>query len=226
MTTELRAGRIIGTLTLLQMIGGFVLNFVADAPLSGAPGFLVNAAPHAAGIAAGVLLALLLSGLNVTIAITAFPVFERHSPALARALLVVSAVGLACTVLEQVNAMSMVSVSEFYVKASPAEQAAFGALRAVVAAHRNWAHYLGLFVNGCSLFVFYLTTLRFRLLPRLLAAFGLAAVALQLVVVARPLFGVPVDFALLMPLALAQLLLLGWLVWKGFPAPPSRPVTG
>jgi hypothetical protein len=226
MTAELRAGRIIGALTLLQMIGGFVLNFVADAPLSGAPGFLVNAAPHAGQIAAGVLLALVLSGMNVAIAVTAFPVFERHSAALARAFLALAAVGLALAVLEQVNVMSMVSVSEVYVKATAQEQAGFGPLRAAVAAHRNWAHYLGLFMNGCLLFVFYLTTLRYRLLPRLLAGFGVAAVAIQLVVVARPLFGVPVNFALLMPLALAQVLLLGWLLWKGFRAPAATLTAG
>ena len=51
-----RAGRIIGVFIIIQMIGSGMVNFVMEGPLSDAPGFLVNAAPHSRQIAAAVLL--------------------------------------------------------------------------------------------------------------------------------------------------------------------------
>ena len=69
-----RAGRTIGVLIVIQMVGGFLVNFVLEAPLFGPPGFLVNAAPHSQQIALGALLALILEALWVGIAVTASPI--------------------------------------------------------------------------------------------------------------------------------------------------------
>jgi hypothetical protein len=60
-----RAGRIIGILILVQMVGGTMVNFVLEAPLFGAPGFLVNAASHPRQIGLGALLGLVTEALWV-----------------------------------------------------------------------------------------------------------------------------------------------------------------
>jgi len=62
----------------------------------------------------------------------------------------------------------------------------------------------------------YAVLYRFALVPRVLAAFGLAAVVLQIVTVAMPLFGQGVVFLLLAPLGVSQLALAIWLIAKGF----------
>jgi hypothetical protein len=46
MEAESRAGRIIGALIIIQMIFGVMVNFVLEAPLFDAPGFLANAAHY------------------------------------------------------------------------------------------------------------------------------------------------------------------------------------
>jgi len=69
---------------------------------------------------------------------------------------------------------------------------------------------------GGILLVFYLAAFRFRLFPRLLAGFGLSAVALQLASIGRPLFGREVVFPMLAPLGFCQLALALWLLIKGF----------
>jgi hypothetical protein len=66
--------------------------------------------------------------------------------------------------------------------------------------------------------VFYGVLFRFSLVPRALAAFGLAAVLLQITAVAMPLFGHAIVFPMLMPLGLVQLVLALWLIAKGLPA--------
>ena len=215
-------GRICGVLILAQMLGGVLVNFVLAAPLFGPPGFLVNAAPHSLQIVFSVLLGLVVGALSLAIAITVLPVFRHYAPALALWFVALACVGLAAMVVEQVGVMSMLSLSEAYNSASIAERESFQGLRIVVASARNWAHYLGLIVAGSTLLVLYTVLHRFALVPRALAAFGLAAVLLQLVAVAMPLFGYSVVFLLLAPLGVSQLILAVWLIAKGFRDPEQN----
>ena len=62
---------------------------------------------------------------------------------------------------------------------------------------------------------------RFALVPRALAAFGLAAVMLQIAAVLMPLFGYRIVFLLIVPLGLSQLALALWLIAKGFEDRPQ-----
>jgi hypothetical protein len=214
--TATGAGRIIGVLIVAQMLGSVLVNFVLTAPLFGAPGFLVNAAVHSLQISLSVLLGLALGALSVGIAITAFPVFRQYSQAMALWFVALAVVSLSVTAVENISVMSMLSLSEAYAKASGAEGDLFQALRVVVAPARNWAHYIGLIVAGSTLLVLYAVLYRFALVPRALAAFGLAAVMLQLTAVAMPLFGHSVVFLMLAPLGVSQLVLALWLITKGF----------
>jgi hypothetical protein len=218
---EKRAGRIVGSLVIVQMGGSALVNFGLESPLFGSPGFLVSAAPHSLEIGTAVCLALLLGIVTIGVAVTAYPIFKEHSRALALWLLALSIGGFAAAVLENVNVMSMLSLSNAYAASSEADRAFYQTLKVLAASDRNWAHFIDHLVSGAILLVFYLTAFRFRLIPRVLAGFGLLAVALQLCTISRPLFGGEVDFRLLAPLGLSQLALALWLLVKGFP--PLRP---
>jgi hypothetical protein len=210
-----RVSRILGALILAQMVGGVLVNFVLTAPLFGAPGFLVDAAAHPRRLGLSVLAGLALGAVSVAIAITAFPVFRQHSQAMALWLVALAVVSLALAAVENMNVMSMLSVSQAYAKAGAAEREQFQALRIVVASGRNWAHFVGLIVGGSTLFVLYAILYRFARIPRALAAFGLVAVLLELTAVAMPLFGHKMVFPMLAPLAVSQLALALWLLTKG-----------
>lgn len=216
MTVASRSGRIVGVLILAQMVGGVLVNLVLTAPLFGSPGFLANAAPHAPQIALSVLLGLATGAVSVAIAITAFPVLRPQANALAVWFVALASVSFALAAVEQISVMSMLSLSEAYARATAAERESFQALRIVVASARNGSHYVGLIVAGSTIFVLYTALYRFALVPRGLAAFGLAAVMLQLTAVAMPLFGHRVVFLMLAPLGVSQLVLALWLMTKGF----------
>lgn len=209
------AGRIIGLLILAQMVSGGLVNFVFLAPLFGAPGFLVNAAPHATQIAMAALFGLAGGALAVAIAITAFPIFRQYSHAMALWFFALAVASFSVSAVENINVMSMLSLSEEYVKASAANRDQFQALRVVVAWARNWTHFINLILAGSTTFVMYAVLCRFALIPRALAVFGLAAVVLQIAAVAMPLFGHSVVFLMLAPLGVSQLILAFWLIAKG-----------
>ncbi len=81
--------------------------------------------------------------------------------------------------------------------------------------YRNWAHVIHLLTVGGLLLAMYGALYRLRLVPRLLAGFGMLAALSQMIAVAKPLFGGWVIFPMLAPLGLANLALIVWLLWKG-----------
>jgi len=215
MDTPTSSGRLIGVLILIQMIGGYLDNFVLMAPVIAPPGFLVNAAGHSLQISVSAILGLATGLLCVGIAVTAFPVFRKRSETMAIGFTALAIAGFSLAAVENMNLMSMLSLSESYAKANAGDHAQFESLRGIVAASRNWAHYIRLIVDGCMLLAFYSVLFRFVLVPRALAGFGLGAVVLQISAVAMPLFGHDIVFPMLMPLGLVQLALALWLIAKG-----------
>ena len=155
MESAIRAGRIIGVLIIIQMVGGVMVNFVLEAPLFGTPGFLVNAASHSQQIGLAVVLGLILEASWVGIAITAFPVFYQRSRTLTLWFFALAVVVLAVAVVENAAVMSMVSVSQAYAKASTAQREQLETVRVVVASARNWPHFLARIFDGLTLFVLY-----------------------------------------------------------------------
>lgn len=216
MDTDIRTGRIVGVLLLLLITCGILTNFVLTAPLFGEPGFLLNAAGHAPQIALSALVGVAMGLVSIGVATLVYPVFSRYSPALGLFYFALVIAGFALTVVENINVMSMVSLSEAYAKAGGAQADLYEGLRGVVASARNWTHYISLIVSGCTLFVFYIGMLRFRLIPRLLSVIGLLAVCSQLYAVSTPLFGQHVDFRFIAPLGICEIILALWLVARGF----------
>jgi hypothetical protein len=216
MTDTRNAGRIAGAMMIAQGIGGYVTNFALLRPVLAAPGSLVNAAPHALEVGMSALLGILAGAIGLAIAITVLPVFRQFSERMALAFVAIGAVALSLAAVENGTLMSLLSLSKAYA-ASGADPAAFEGLRGVVAASRNWAHFTHVAIGGATLLVFYIALFRFRLVPRVLAAIGLVACALQITSVTRPFFGGEVIFFLLAPLGLANLAVALWLIIKGFP---------
>jgi hypothetical protein len=216
MTNASNAGRIAGALMIAQGVGGYVTNFALLRPVLAPPGSLVNAAPHALEVGMSALLGILAGAIGLAIAITVLPVFRQFSERMALAFVAMGAVALSLAAVENGSLMSLLSLSKAYV-ASGADPATFEGLRGVVAASRNWAHFTHIAIGGATLLVFYIALYRFRLVPRVLAAIGLVACALQITSVTRPFFGGEVVFFLLAPLGLANLSVALWLLIKGFP---------
>ena len=198
-----------------------LVNFVLFSPVIAPPGFLVNASSHALRVGATALLGIVMGAFAAAIAITVLPVFKKYSERMALWFLALAIAALSLAVVENGTVMSMLTLSKAYAASNSADPAAFEGLRGVVAASRNWAHFTHLVVGGSTFFVLYATTFRFALIPRALAAFGMAAVALQIATVCLPFFGMRIVFPLLAPAGIAHFTLALWLIAKGFadPAP-------
>ena len=216
-------GRVVGVLLLLQAFGGFFGNFVLLDPVFAAPGFLVNAAPHATRVSLTVMLGLATAAVSLGIAITAWPLFSRHNARMTMWYAALAVALFALHVVENQTLLSLLSLSKAYAKTVAPDPVLFEALRAVVASSRNSAHYVTLVVAGCTLLVFYSLMYRYALVPRVLAAAGIVGALFQVAAVSMPIFGTPIVMQLLTPLGLAHFALAGWLLARGFRdhAPPA-----
>jgi hypothetical protein len=215
------AGRVIGALMLAQVIAMPIVNFVLLAPIDTPPGFFVNAAAHASTIPLAVLIGWIVGALSVAIAIAGWSHFRRHGDAPALWLLALATVGFAMSLIEHTNALTALSVSQAYAKAGALAAERYDAAGIAVMAARHWAHYAHLIVGGVFGLVFYATLWRSALVPRALAIAGIVAVLAFLAAVVPPVFGKPVRFALMAPIGLVELAVIGWLLVRGFA--PQRP---
>lgn len=96
-----RAGRIIGVLIILQMVGSGLVNFA-----------LRNPAPHSRQMGLAVLLGLGTTAMLVGVAVTAFPILWERSRTMALWLLSLAVVSLAATVMENIALLSSTSASD------------------------------------------------------------------------------------------------------------------
>src|SRR6185437_10030164 len=137
-----RAGRIIGILLLLQMLGSAVVTFGLEAPSFDPPGFLVNAAHHAPLVGAAAVLGLGVEALWIAIAITLLPFVHERARALTLWLVVLAGVCLAVAGFENAGVMSMLSLSESHGNPTAADRHPLEMVRVIVASARHWAHFL------------------------------------------------------------------------------------
>ncbi|MEM1402569.1 MAG: DUF4386 family protein [Pseudomonadota bacterium] len=212
-------GRVIGLMVLLQFAVGFSVNMVLTAPLFGDPGYLYTAAENGLQVGIAALIAVVGMVISVAVAALAYPVLNARSMRMAIAYVVLVAIGAALSGVEHGGLLAMRAFSEAYASGGD-DQALFESLFVVGALMRNGMHHLGLLVSGVTLGLWYLCMYRFALLPKAIAVLGLLAVALQLFTISQPVMGGDVNFTLLLPLALAQLIQGGWLLVKGFPQSP------
>jgi Domain of unknown function (DUF4386) len=210
-------GRIVGMLLLVHLAAGLILPFVLLDRVRRPAGFLENAAGNSAQLRAAVFLLFVGSAVTIGIALTAWPVFRRHSSAMALWLLALAVAGFSLQAVDNAHILSMLSLSQEYAKAGAAKTELFQALAVVAGSARKWAHYTSLLVAVSWIFLLCSLLYRFRLVPRVLTALGLLGSALQITgVTLRGFLGYSPETRLAVPLAPAYVALAVWLMVKGF----------
>lgn len=207
-------GRIIGLMLLVQLLLAPLAYLGLMRPVTEL-GFLANAAGSALQIRVAVLLSLVGGALTLTIAIAAMPVFRRYSERMPLLFLALSVIGLSTLAMEMLAIRSMLSLSQEYAKASAANEL-FLTLGGMARSTWYWAHFTNLMVAHGTVFVLYGMLYRFALVPRALAAFGMAATLLSTTATTMPLLGYRFVFLMVMPAGLSQLALILWLIVRGF----------
>lgn len=212
-------GRVSGVALLAQVVIAAVVYTRLIAPGVG-PDFLTTAAPHAAQVRIGLVLLYAAWAMTMTVAIVTLPLFRAHSDRLAFLYLALSAASGATLAAEIVAGRDMLALSMEYAKLTTPD-ASFELLGGLSRRHRAAAHFANIAIAHAAVLVMWIILLRARLVPRLLAGFGVVAEVIALSAILASHAGVPFRFVFLQPVAVSMLLLIAWLLWKGFAAPPA-----
>jgi hypothetical protein len=214
MTSAKRVGRTIGVMLLLQL-AGFIVPFALLHPLTSAD-YYETASGYSFQIKAAVLLFFANGALTIGIAIKAWPIFRRYSEPMAMWLIVLGVIMFVLQAIDNVHIMSMLSLSQQYVEAGAANDG-FASLATMVRSTRRSAHYPELFAIDFWIMMFQTILLRFALVPRPLAAFGLLTMVVHFCAIPLPGFlGYGINTTFGVPMAVGLLAISGWLMVKGF----------
>ncbi len=223
---EKQTGRLIGALLLTAMLLGLWNNFGLTNPIFAGDGWLQNGARMPALFAASALLGIVTSSLTLAAAIVAWPILRQYAPALALAFLVLCAIGLATSAVEQANFLSLRSLSLQYASHAGHDPALFDIPRGMAKANHYWIHYIDKLLSGGAMLMLYASLLRSRLVPRLVSVCGMVAVPIQMSGISLELFLQDMPMLMLAPIALMQLVLCLTLLARGFALPSVSPTSG
>lgn len=215
MKSAVNIGRFVGALLFVQLVG-LSLPFILMMPIASSA-YLENAAGISFQVRIAVFLLFANAAITIWIAIRSFPVFREHSLAASIWFIAFSLIWFVMQSIDNAHILSMLSLSQEYSKSGGANAELFGILGTAIRSTRRWVHYTELLVIDTWFLLFYGILFWFRLVPRLLAGFGLAAVLLHAAGIPLPVF---LGYSSIMPLgfslAISHIAVGAWLVVKGF----------
>lgn len=211
-------GRRTGFLLLLQLIAALTLPFILSSPITvGSPAFLTDGVEHAFQIRMAVLLSFAGAALTVYLGIVVFQIFRQYSNSVAILFIVVCAISCILDLVHGGTILSMLHMSHQYVTSGSVNSDLYQAVGAAVVSVNRSAHIIQLLAIGVWMCVFYISLLRFQLIPLWLAGLGILGVALQFTgVTLMLLLGYRVIGEMAMPLLPIQITVAVWLIIKGF----------
>ena len=212
--TSKTIGRVVGGALLIQIALAPMIYFRLLPPGTD-PGFLNTAAAHETQVRLGLLLLYAAWGMSLTIAVTTYPLFRQFSERLSLLYFGLVIAGGATIAAELVGGRDMLSLSLEYAKAG-APKETLESLATITRRHRIATHFANLVFAHSAGLVMWILLLRSRLVPRLLAGFGIIAATISTSAVLGSSAGVPFSFAFIQPLGIAMMLLTAWLLSRGF----------
>jgi hypothetical protein len=213
--------RVVGVLFLAAMLtygpGSGLTAAVLDAS-----DILANVAANQTRFTLGAVLMLLNSVIVASIGVLLYPILRRHSERIAAAYYASRLTEAVLLTVGVLSLLSLIGISEGYTSAGTAGPH-FETLASLAIQVNDLAYQIGMAALGVgSLFFCYLLH-RTRLVPRLLALWGLAGYAVFLTGALAELFGVEVGLLLSIPGGLFEVTFGLWLIVKGMQLPPTLP---
>ena len=221
MNTNRKTAIIVGVLFILGFASIFDVVFVK--PILDDPNYLIKLTENKNLALMGVLSELIMAFACAGIAIWLYPVLRKHNEALALGAVGFRIIENVFQIVAALGLLSLLTLSQEYVKADALAAPAFQAAGALLLAVRFWASLLLAQIGfGLGALMYYYVFYQSRLIPRWLSGWGLIAIILHLTSVfltnvgqIDPFSGSPI-LLLSMPIFFQELTLAVWLIVKGF----------
>ena len=168
-----KTGRIVGVLFLTLMVAYTLGAIVLIEPVLNAPDYLVNVSANKTRVIIGVFLELINGIAYVGIAVLVFPVLRKLNVSLALGYIVFRVIEFAMQIVSDIGALSLITISQEFVKTGAADASSFQALGTLLKADRFWASEMVFLTYGLGAVIFYYLLHKLRLIPRFLSIWGI-----------------------------------------------------
>jgi len=193
----------------------FILGAFIVEPILGAQDYLTLVSASRVQVTLGALLEFVNGIAYLGIAMLVFPILKQRFESLALWYVGFRIIEFVMQTLADISPLSLLTVSEEFVRAGASDVASFQAAGAVLLAGRFWAFQMVSITFGLSALLFYSMLYRTRLVPRFISVWGLLGAAVVLANTMFDMFGISVpNLGVLM--LLNELFLGVWLIVKGF----------
>lgn len=203
-------------------IAATVLNVAGTAlsrSLLNGANYVDEVAANAARINAGALLELLAAGACSGIAIAMYPILKNKSPALALGSVAFRTMEAIMYGVAAASLLSVLAVGGRYAQASPADRIPAKAGADALLDVRQQVTLVAVLAFSVGALMYYGAFYRWRLVPRWLSGWGIAAIVLMVAVWVLALFShqpMTTYTVLLLPIAVQEMVLAVWLITRGF----------
>ncbi len=215
MNSNQKTGRITGILLLFVFISGIIIFQFLQGPVLFSDDFLITTSKNSNEIISSILLGILSGITSIVIAIILLPVFKRYSFNLAYLYFAFCILNFIAIMIDNVSVLSMLEFSQEYLKNGDENSSSLKIMGTLIYEKHWWTHYLFLLISCFPVFVLYYTLYVTKLVPRIISIFGIIAVSLMFVEELFSIFGHSISMNMLLPIALIQLILPLWLLYKG-----------
>jgi hypothetical protein len=213
--TAIVAGVLFIAATAASLLGTSFTQSTLDAP-----DYLVKISANQSQITLGVLFQFIAAVTSAGIAISLYPTLRRHNEGLALGSVGFRIMEGVFYIVAALGQLSLLSLSQEYVKAGAPAASDFQILGTLILAGRNWANFVFGVISFClGALMYYYVFFQSKLIPRWLSGWGLIAIAMLLAMSLSIMFGAqPSGTTLLLaaPIALQEMVLAVWLIAKGF----------
>jgi hypothetical protein len=221
MNTYRKTAISVGVLFIAATVIGVLGNAIFLKPILDATDYLIKISANENQVIIGGLLVLLSAFACAGIAIWLYPILKKHHEALALGSVGFRIVEGMLYILGVVGLLSLLALSQEYVKAGASNASVFQVSGTILLAIKEWAGQLGVIAFTMGALMYYYVFYQSKLVPRWLSGWGFLAAALSLATALLGIFGqiIPMStvFILLqLPIAVQEMVLAVWLIVKGF----------
>jgi hypothetical protein len=218
MAPDRRAAVTAGVLFIVATAASLLSTAVEHPVLTGTD-YLTRIAENTSRVSAGGLVELVAAGASAGIAISMYPVLRKRSEGLALAAVVFRALEAVMYTVGAVITLSLLNVARQYAQAAALSHGGIRAIGDALIGVREDAILAGVFAFILGALMYYYVLYRSRLVPRWLSGWGIVAELPMLIACLSASFGhTPVTSftILILPIAVQELVLAAWLIFRGF----------
>jgi hypothetical protein len=220
MNSNRKTAIIVGVLFITATVAG-ILSVVFSGSILDAPDYLIKVSANESRVIIGALFVLIMAFACTGIAIWLYPVIRKHNEALALGSVGFRLIEGVFHLVGVIGLLSLVTLSQEYVKAGAPDASYFQSLGTLLLAARDWAGVLGSFAFILGALMYYYIFYQSKLIPRWLSVWGLIGVPLWIAAELLIMFGLIESFStnailLDIPIAVNEMVLAVWLIVKGF----------